>query len=202
MKASHWIALAALACAPAWAVNRCVVDRQVAYQNAPCLEARETVAQGIDRKERTLDFHRRLDKMQARGVGMVQRAPLPPSPPPQAEDRVTQGIGSGRENPAQRAANNARLTELTIKKNERSRQALVQQLNAVNESCGGQLVEWPVVGMRDETFRNCTLHARFGGVMQIVAVEDEGVQLRLYVFRRGQAERVYSVDGVVTAVKP
>jgi type IV secretory pathway VirB10-like protein len=201
MKASHWIALAALACPSAGAVNKCLVDGQVTYQDAACLEARETVAQGIERKQRIGDFHRRLDKMQARGVGLVQRAPPPPSPP-RPEDKAPSVLGHGRESPAQRAAIMARLTAQTLEKNERSRQALVEQLNAVNEFCDGKLVDLPVVGMRDETFRNCTLHARFGGATQIVAVEEDGVPLRLYVFPRGRAERVYSVDGVVTAVKP
>jgi hypothetical protein len=203
MKASCWIALAALACGPAWAINRCVVDGHVTYQDAPCLQARETVAQGIERKERIDDFHRRLDKMQARGVGLVQRAPPPPpSPPRRFEDQPPPSLDRGRETPEQSAAIGARLTAETMQKNERSRKALVEHLDAVNAACDGKLVAQPVVGMRDETFRNCTLHARFGGVTQIVAFEEDGMQLRLYVFPRGRAERVYSVDGVVTAVKP
>jgi hypothetical protein len=80
--------------------------------------------------------------------------------------------------------------------------ALTQQLDAVQASYGGKLLDLPVVGMRDETFRNCTLHARFGGATQIVAVEEDGVALRLHIFPRGKAERVYSVDGLVTAVRP
>lgn len=56
--------------------------------------------------------------------------------------------------------------------------------------------------LSDETFRNCTLLARFGVATQIVVSEDDGVPLRLYVFASGKVKRVYSIGGVVTAVKP
>jgi hypothetical protein len=54
--------------------------------------------------------------------------------------------------------------------------------------------------MSDAEFRNCTIHARFGGATQVVAVERDGIPLRLYLFA-SEPRRVYSVDGVVTAVR-
>ena len=56
--------------------------------------------------------------------------------------------------------------------------------------------------MSDKAFRECTIKARFGGVQQVVALEHEGVALRLYVFPEGPARRVYSIGGVVTAIRP
>jgi hypothetical protein len=206
MMVRYGIALVALACAPAWAVNRCEAGGKVVFQDAPCPQARETVAQGLKQRERIEAYHRRLDQMQARGVGLLQRAPPPPPPPPRVDDAETASVRIRRESRAERTARwdaeMARLTAQTIVKNEASRQALIEELDATQQGCGSALPDLPVVGMSDAFFRNCTLHARFGGATQIVAVEEDGVPLRLYVFPRGRAERVYSVDGVVTAVKP
>ena len=44
-----------------------------------------------------------------------------------------------------------------------------------------------------------SIYARCGGVEQTVATDDTGTPLRLYVF---PGRRVYSVGGVITAVKP
>lgn len=205
MSAGRWVALALLGCSPAWAVNKCEVEGRVVYQDAPCAQTLDTVAQGLARQQRVEAFHRRLDQMQLRGVGLVQRAPpTPPAAPPASADGDSAPLRrlSRADLEARRAAVDARLVAQTLENNERSRQALTQQLDAVQASCGGKLLDLPVVGMRDEIFRNCTLHARFGGATQIVAVEEDGVALRLYVFPRGKVERVYSVDGVVTSVRP
>ena len=54
---------------------------------------------------------------------------------------------------------------------------------------------------------SCTVHStknppnRFGGVRQVVAVERDGLALRLYLFDSAP-RRVHSVDGLVTAIRP
>jgi hypothetical protein len=68
------------------------------------------------------------------------------------------------------------------------------------EKCRANPTQAPRVGMSDAEFRNCTAHARFGGVTQVVAIERDRIPLRLYLFTNGP-RRVYSVDGVVTAVR-
>ena len=69
-------------------------------------------------------------------------------------------------------------------------------------SCGGTVHEKVVVGMSDETFRRCALQARFGNIRQVVVDQDGASPLRLYVFGSGSPSRVYTIDGVVTAVQP
>ena len=204
MKLHIAVALLALAAAPAWAVNKCVIDGRTVYQDSVCPGTGPTGAEDLERRERIEALHRRLDQLQARGVGLVQRAPATSPPPVQPSDRPEPSplLARRRPTPEQREAEGARLTAKTMAANEKSRQALVQIVDGMVQSCGGKSPQQPVVGMSDETFRNCTLQARFGGVQQIVAIEHEGVPLRLYVFPRGKVERVYSVGGVVTAVKP
>jgi hypothetical protein len=203
MKRPLVVAVLALAGLPAAAVNKCVIDGRAVYQDAPCPEAGETVAQGLQRRERIEVWHGKLDRMQTRGVGLVQHdAPPPPPPPRSADDEPPPRLGRWRPTPAYRAAEDDRLGAQTQRQNAASLQALNARLEAAAAACGGKLHPLPWVGMRDETFRSCTLHARFGGVQQIVAFEEGGVQMRLYVFGRGEAERVYSVDGVITAIRP
>lgn len=202
MKRSLVVAALALAGLPVAAANKCAIDGRTVYQEAPCAEAGETVAQGLQRRERTEAWHRKLDQLQARGVGLVQREAPPLPPPRSADDEPPLRLGRRRPTPADRAAENARLTVQTQRQNAASLQVLSARLEADAAACGGKLHPLPWLGMRDETFRLCTVHARFGGVQQIVAFEEDGVPMRLYVFGRGEAERVYSVGGVITAIRP
>ncbi len=194
--------------APAQAVNKCVLGGKVTYQDSPCEEKRETVAQGLVKQERIAAIHRKLDSLAALGHGMVQ----PPPPPPQSP-AATHGSDGDSGNfvprPKSRDAEQSRqarvsanLQEQTERKNAESAGALTRLLDGVNEACGGRPVDFPSVGMSDEVFRNCTLHARFGGVTQVVVSEDGKVPLRLYVFPTQRASRVYSIGGVVTAIRP
>lgn len=203
MKLHIALTLLALAAGPSWAVNKCVIEGRTVYQDAVCPGTGPTVAEDLERQERNEALHRRLDQLQARGVGLVQRAPAT-SPPVQTSepDEPPPRLMRRRPTPAEREAEGARLTAKTMAANEKSLIRLNQLVDGMTQSCGGKLPERPVVGMSDETFRNCTLQARFGGVQQVVALEYEGVPLRLYIFPRGKVERVYSVGGVITAVKP
>jgi hypothetical protein len=198
--------LMALVPASTWAINKCVTDGQTVYQDAACPQTLLTVTDDLSGHTRIAEFHRRLDKMQVRGVGLLQREPPNPRVSPvlgaRDSDIATAGVLSGRPSRAQRDAENARMTAETVRHNEQSRQALIELLDAASRSCDGELVQLPVVGMTDEYFRSCTLHARFRGVQQVVALELDGVALRLYVFPPGRAQRVYSVAGKITAVKP
>lgn len=149
------------------------------------------------------EYHERLDRLQAQGVGMVDRST--PKKPADGEEKypktpfVPMSKEAFRES-QRRAFEN--IAEQTKQKNKESTEKLTGYLNKMADNCGGKLIDYPVVGMTDETFRNCTIHARFGGAIQIVADTYESAPLRLYVFPAGRAERIYSVNGVVTAVKP
>lgn len=181
------IAIQMLWPAEAQAVNKCVVGGKVTYQDAPCTEERETVADGIARKQRDDVLHRKLDRLAAQGHGMVQRRPVAP--------RV------GDEQARQHRAGTT-LQEQTQRKNAESAAALTRILDDAKQACGGKLIDYPSVGMSDESFRNCTMHARFGGATQVVVSEDGKVPLRLYVFPTERASRVYSIGGVITAIRP
>ena len=188
---AHWMlaaGLALLCLGEARAVNKCTVAGRVTYQDAPCEQERTTVAQDLAKKERNEALHRQLDRLAAQGKGLVQRQP--PPPPAKKEPTVMpSGITVNWEAKTQRdnAESAARLTEI---------------LDKAKAGCNGKLQDYPVVGMSDEHFRNCTVHARFGGVTQVVVGEADGVPLRLYLFPTPTASRVYSIGGVVTAVKP
>ncbi len=147
----------------------------------------------------------RLDQLQAQGVGMVHR------PPPKQEAPVEGTIGSredrfvpmSRDEFRRRRDEQSReIEERTKQKNRESAERLTNFLDEAKRGCGGKLYDYPEVGMSDETFRNCTIHARVGGVTQIVVDEYESKPLRLYVFSTSRAQRVYSIDGVITAIKP
>jgi len=199
------MALQIAAEAQAQGVNKCVVDGKVLYQDAPCIEQRETVGQRIDQAKRNEALHRQLDRLQALGYGMVQRQPSPAPAPPSAAPASERFVPEPRSHAA-REAREARITaelqERSERKNAESAAALTRILDQNQQACGGKLIDYPALGMSDETFRNCTIHARFGGVTQIVVSEDGKIPLRLYVFPTERAHKVYSIGGVITAIKP
>lgn len=133
--------------------------------------------------------HRKLDRLQALGVGMLrQQAPKPPEPHQAPIDRPRMS--------------DAELRQRTIAQNAESAAALTKDLEKIKADCNGQVLELPEVGMSDDLFRRCTLHAHFGGVSQIVVIDDGSVPLRLYVFPSERAHKVYAIGGVITAIRP
>jgi len=139
-------------------------------------------------------LHRKLDRLQALGVGMLHQhvpTPLANAEPVQSSDES-----------ASRPMSREELRQRTLAENASSTTRLNQIIDKAQADCGGQLRQLPELGMSDETFRQCTVHARFGKVYQIVVSEDAGTPMRLYVFREEQAHKVYSIGGVITAIVP
>jgi hypothetical protein len=185
-------------------VVKCMVDGKVVYQDVPCKEDLETVGQDIQRKQHYVELERKLDALAAQGYGKMQQPRARPAEPPPGQDsgsHVPQPRSSlAREAEARRT--DERLREQTVRKNAESAAALTSLLDKASQDCGGKLADYPAVGMTDEYFRLCTMHARFGGVTQVVVSEDGNLPLRLYIFPTNRASRVYSIGGVITAVKP
>lgn len=195
------LALGLACCAPAWAINKCVVDGKTVYQDAPCEEERETVAQSMERKERNEMLHRKLDMLAAQGQGMVQRAPSQPRQRERTPVEESPRPRTRAEMRAEQARVDARIREETERNNAEATAQLTRYMDEVTKQCGGPLVEQPRVGMTDENFRMCTVRARFGGITQVVVSEDGKVPLRLYISPTGPGRRVYTIGGVVTAVR-
>ena len=191
---------AVLVAAPAFAIDKCVLDGKTVYQDAPCEGERETVAQGRKRQERVEAYHRELDQLASQGHGLQRQAVSPP-PPPQGkpEPEMFQPKSRAQVRAEQRAAM-GRHQEETERRNAESAAGLTRMLDDMARKCGGDPRQAPRVGMSDAEFRNCTIHARFGSVKQVVAVERDRLPLRLYIFTNAP-RRVYSVDGVVTAIR-
>lgn len=139
-------------------------------------------------------LHHKLDRLQALGVGMLHQHV--PTPLPNAE------AAQGSDESASRPMSREELRQRTLAENARSATRLNQIITKAQADCGGQLRQLPELGMNDEAFRQCTVHARFGNVYQVVVSEDAGIPLRLYVFRSEQAHKVYSIGGVITAIVP
>jgi hypothetical protein len=153
-------------------------------------------------------LERELDRLQALGVGMIQRT-LPVAQPPRAAPAPKthdffkpQPRLSHMQREARDRAMTARLQAQAEHNNAVSAAQLGQIIERQQQQCGGELAELPTVGMSDETFRECTMLARFGETNQIVVSQAGGVALRLYVFPTAKLRRVYSIGGVVTAIKP
>jgi hypothetical protein len=189
----------------ALAVHKCQVEGRVVYQDLPCAEVRETVAAGLQRQQRIEALHRKLDELQAQGVGMLVR-PAPPArvrPAAPADEESDTFVPSPRHQAqARRRASDEKLQANTERANAQAGAQLTEVLSAAAQACGGKLEEYPRLGMSDEKFRLCTLHARFGNPVQVVVAEEDKLALRLYVFGGGPAKRVYTVGGVVTAIRP
>lgn len=139
-------------------------------------------------------LHRKLDRLQALGVGMLhQHVPTPPANAEAVQDP---------DESASRPMSREEIRQRTLAENASSTTRLNQIMDKAQADCGGQLRQLPELGMSDEAFRQCTVHARFGNVYQIVVSDDAGTPMRLYVFRAEQAHKVYSIGGVVTAIVP
>lgn len=139
-------------------------------------------------------LYRRLDRLQALGVGLLnQQVPSPPGTADQdAGSRLPSPLGLTDEGYRQQLERH----------NEQTGAKLSQHLAEIKSQCGGKLPDYPEVGMSDEAFRLCTIHARYGGARQIVVSEAGGVPLRLYVFSSVRAHKVYTMGGVVTRIEP
>ena len=195
------LALALAVAFPAAAINKCLVDGKPVFQDAPCEEQRETVAQGREREKRIEAYHRELDQLARQGVGLHRETPPAPQPAPKRDEG--DGMFHAKSRAQIRAEQHAALErqrEESERKNAESAARLTRMVDDMAERCGGDVKQPPRVGMTDAQFRECTLHARFGGVRQVVAVERDGKQLRLYLFSN-EPHRVYSVDGAVTAIR-
>jgi hypothetical protein len=196
--------LAFLGAGPAFAVNKCLVGGKTVFQDAPCEEQRETVAQGRERQKRIEAYHAELDQLAAQGHGLRRETPATAKLPEKREAEAGDGMFKPKSRSQIRAeelAAMARHQEESERRNAESAARLTRMLDEASEQCDGDPKQAPSVGMSDAQFRTCTLHARFGGARQVVAVERDGKQLRLYLFSSAP-QRVYSVDGVVTAIKP
>jgi hypothetical protein len=79
---------------------------------------------------------------------------------------------------------------------------LTRFFDETKHRCGGKLLDYPEVGMTDKEFRHCTKLALSGTVIQEVVDTYESIPIRLYVYRSSRAQRVYSINGVITAIKP
>jgi hypothetical protein len=196
------ILAAVLGATPAAAINKCVVDGRPVFQNVPCAEQRQTAAQDRERQKRIDAYHQELDQLAAQGHGLQREAPKPPPAVTRPEADDGKFVPKSRAQiRAERDAAMEKHREASERGNAESAARLTRMIDGMAEKCGGDPQQAPQVGMSDARFRECTLHARFGGVRQVVAVERDRVALRLYIFGNAP-RRVYSVDGVVTAIRP
>ena len=193
--------LAAASLSPAWAVNKCMVNGHPVYQDQPCvLDPQALTAE----RARNQAFYRKLDALADQGEGRAAPPPraaaADPSDPSADDGQSSPFVGSKaayRQHLAQQRAEQSRRTQA---RNAESAAALTRIINEMEAACPGGVADNPGIGMTDETFRNCTRHARFGGLIQVVNSREGGVPLRLYVFSTPPF-RVYSVNGVVTEIR-
>lgn len=186
------------------AISKCVVDGHVTYQDVPCEKEQEIVVQEAPRKEHNAALHRKLDRLAAQGYGMVQRLPPPVAPSKDEQFEVCQPPGTNSLDAwdSYRVCIDSKWQEKTLRTNAESIAALTRAMDDAAKSCGGKLIDYPAIGMSDETFRKCTIHARFSWVTQVVVSEDGGIPLKLYIFPSERASRVYSIDGMITKIRP
>jgi hypothetical protein len=203
-----WVRCALAAAAIGWhtearAIYKCIVDGTVTFQDMVCEEDRETLSQEAARKAHYASMYRKLDQLAAQGHGMVKRqAASTQIVKPKAEDR---DIWSNQCDAASLGYQDCVSTKWemqTERNNARSAAALTSSIETMKDACGGMLFDYPSVGMSDETFRKCTIHARFNRKTQIVVSEDGEVPLQLYIFSTDRASRVYLIGGVVTEIRP
>ncbi|MCE1183777.1 MAG: hypothetical protein LWW81_15960 [Rhodocyclales bacterium] len=160
----------------AWAINKCERNGQTVYQDTPCEADRNFVARSKAKEFHLEQLYKKLDQLAEHGVGVPLR------------DTVSDDDGYTSRRSARQD-------------NARSAALLSRSLYGMRNECGRSMQETPKVGMSDEVFRNCTTHARYGGIYQIVNSSDEGTPLRLYLFRNSP-QRIYMVGGEITAIKP
>jgi hypothetical protein len=196
----------------AWAVHKCVANNKTNYQELPCEQ--NTVAQDLIQKDANELLHRRLDGLLASGVGVNSRAdqkraerakapaaPSAESPPP--EDQQFQSQPRTRANREAKQALTSKNAYLNaLESNAKASERMQKDYDGMLVLCNGKTFKHPVVGMTDEQFRMCTLPNRLGAIEKVVVAEDRGTALRLYVSPTQPATRVYTIGGVVTAVKP
>ena len=129
---------------------------------------------------------------------MVRRQPPKPQVRPPQPENYRPSTSNAE---VQAALDSSRFEEQTARNNAEAAAALSNAFNELEKQCGGKLAQYPEVGMTDKKYRECTLHARFGVVTQVVVSEDNGKPLRLYILANDRANRVYSIDGVITAIR-
>jgi len=192
---------------PVNAAYLCTADGKTTYQDKPCTAA--IVAQNTLAREHVLRLQQKLDQLAADGFGRVippRRAATPIPPASRPNDEPEYFVGRPRmSRDAREAQIRQSLAEAdarTRQKNQESQAQLNEIIERAKHDCGGELQRVPVVGMRDETFRMCTTFAKFTVPYQIVVANEGAVQLRLYLYESRTVERVYSVGGVITAVRP
>lgn len=219
MMTRRWImglalAIAAMSPVPAvtqgTAIYHCKANDQTVFQDHPCAgTVAETPPSPASKQvfdEAALEH--KLDRLQALGVGLIQ--PSPPSAQqssPEREPLYPAGSKPMRrmtwgEYQQMQQAWTARLTAQAEHNNAVAAAKLSQDEEHMQQRCGEKLSDLPNVGMSDDAFRLCTALARYGHITQIVVSDEDGIPLRLYVFPTEKIRRVYSINGVVTAVRP
>jgi hypothetical protein len=145
------------------------------------------------------ELHRQLDELQKQGVGMrPQSTPAPALTDAEFKAKEREF----REEKPSEPMTWADIRERTQRKNAESAERLSKLLEKTERECGGKLAHIPAIGMTDEYFRICTYHARWGGIEQVVVAQSGTMPLRLYVFNKlAHPNKVYSVNGVITAIK-
>jgi hypothetical protein len=154
----------------------------------------------IQRNAKNKGYHERLDQMQAQGIG---RAPKVKAPVPEKveQSKELKFVPMSKSQYRQRLDDSyEEYAKQSARKNQENIERLNEDLKKRSEGCGGKLIDYPVVGMSEETFRNCTIHARYGGLTDVYSETFNNVPIRLYVFDSLRVTRVYSVDGVITAI--
>ena len=205
--------LGALLYCPAWAIHKCVVGNKTTYQELPCEQNLATVAQDLIKKDSYEVLHRRLDSMLASGVGVKSRADqkhqepvtvqaVDPVASPQEDEKFQSQPRSRSNRDAKQAEAGRQSYQDSLEKNAKASERMQNDYESMLKLCGGKTYKNPVIGMTDEQFRLCTLPNRLGAIEKVVVAEDKGVPLRLYVSPTQPASRVYTIGGMVTAVKP
>jgi hypothetical protein len=154
--------------------------------------------------ELKLNLHKKLDHLAAQGHGLIQDkfTPEVPNPGKNYKHVPTMSINQKRDFDAQEYEVQHQKFQQEIKeKNADSLKKFNQRVAEIKDSCGGKMYEHAIVGMSDETFRNCTKQARFNQALQIVVSKNGNIPLRLYIFSSTVESRVYTINGVITAVK-
>lgn len=201
MLALPWLASAAMASEPC-AGHPTDADNPCARSSAP-------ITRSMVDKETLLRVHRKLDQLAEDGYGRVipprrPAAPIAPAPAPagEAERFVGRPRPSRNEREAKIRQSLAEADAHSQQKNQVSTARLTESLDRAARECGGQLPDLPIPGISDESFRLCTIFARTSLPYQIVVANDGALPLRLYLYESGSIQRVYTVGGVVTAIKP
>jgi len=185
------------------AINKCTEDGKVIYQDTPCKNDSQTVADDMARKQHNEVLYQRLDHLAAQGKGLIQQQPAPAQEStPNPAGGTFQRRKSLGEILAEKDQKAAEFAEKSAQNNATSAASLTRNLETTKQTCGDKMIDYPTIGMSDETFRKCTTHARFGGIIQLVISADGEIPIKLYIFPTERAQRVYSIGGVITAIKP